>query len=257
MRSETQQKQHSLYQQYINSLQRQGNTVSTIHAYAYLAKCLKIRPYLKIPTLWPKELMSKQEKPTTATKPSGRTRIRAAHEKTILAEAEGVAISKTNLLYYFPTKHALYQSVLTNILDIWFEKLNLLNQGGEDPATKIESYIRDKLELSRNHPNASKVFANEIINGAPNISDYLQQQFNTTLKEDVDLINRWIDEGKMDAVDPYHLFFMIWACTQTYADFSTQIQFALKKKELAQSDFDTAADFLCQVILKGIGLGNS
>lgn len=201
-----------------------------------------------------------------------RTRIRAAHEKTILSEAEiifaqygyagaklsqiakAVGISKTNLLYYFPTKESLYQSVLKNIIDLWLEKLTLFKQGGSDPATKIQNYIVDKLELSQKHPNASKVFANEIINGATNIGNYLQEQFTTTLEEDVKLVNTWIDEGKMDAVDPYHLFFMIWACTQTYADFSVQIQLALKKDKLEQSDFDNAAKFISQVIIKGLGI---
>ncbi len=212
------------------------------------------------------------EEKTVINKP--RTRIRAAHEKTILSEAEiifaqygysgaklsqvakAVGMSKTNLLYYFSTKESLYQSVLKNILDLWLEKLTLFNQGGSDPASKIKNYIVDKLELSRKYPNASKVFANEIINGATNIGDYLQEQFKTTLEEDVKLVNTWIDEGKMDAIDPYHLFFMIWACTQTYADFSVQIQFALKKDKLEQSDFNNAAKSICQVIIKGLNISH-
>jgi TetR/AcrR family transcriptional regulator len=201
-----------------------------------------------------------------------RSRIRAAHEKAILSQAEmifakygysgaklsqiakEVDISKTNLLYYFPTKQFLYQSVLKNIIDIWLEKLTLFKQGGSEPASKIKSYIIDKLELSRLYPNASKVFANEIINGATTIGDYLQEQLTTTLEEDVKLVNQWIDEGKMDPIDPYHLFFMIWASTQTYADFSAQIQLALKKDKLEKSDFDNAAEFICKVIIKGLGI---
>ncbi len=214
--------------------------------------------------------MSEEKKKIVSSKPQ--TRIRAAHEKTILSEAEiifaqygyagaklsqiakAVNISKTNLLYYFPTKESLYLNVLKNIIDIWLEKLTLFNQVGSDPATKIKNYIIDKLELSQKHPNASKVFANEIINGATNIGDYLQERFSTTLEEDVKLINTWINEGKMDAIDPYHLFFMIWASTQTYADFSVQIQLALKKDKLEQCDFDNAAEFISKVVIKGLGI---
>lgn len=214
--------------------------------------------------------MNDEDKKPMISKP--KSRIRTAHEKAILSEAEmifakygyagakltqiakEVGISKTNLLYYFPTKKLLYESVLKNIIDIWLEKLTLFNQGGSEPAAKIKNYIIDKLELSRMHPNASKVFANEIINGAVNIGAYLQEKLLVTLEEDVKLVNKWIDEGKMDAIDPYHLFFMIWACTQTYADFSAQIQLALKKDTLEKSDFDNAAEFICQVIIKGLGI---
>jgi len=201
-----------------------------------------------------------------------RSRIRVAHEEKILASAEFVfasygytgatiekiakdsGISKQNLLYYFSSKQELYQAVLKNILAIWLDKLNLQNQVGDDPAEKLSQYIRDKLKISQTHPNGSKVFANEIINGAPHIGDYLKRNLNEKLQADVDLVNSWIAEGKVDVIDPYHLFFMIWSSTQTYADFSTQIQLVLNKEELTEQDFNNAGDFLCQIILKGIGL---
>jgi TetR/AcrR family transcriptional regulator len=205
-------------------------------------------------------------------KPRRRSRIRVAHEEKILANAEFVfasygytgatiekiakdsGISKQNLLYYFSSKQELYQAVLKNILVIWLDKLNLKNQVGDDPAEKLSQYIRDKLKISQTHPNGSKVFANEIINGAPHIGDYLKRNLNEKLQADVDLVNSWIAEGKVDVIDPYHLFFMIWSSTQTYADFSTQIQLVLNKEELTEQDFNNAGDFLCQIILKGIGL---
>ena len=118
----------------------------------------------------------------------------------------------------------------------------------------LENYIRGKIELSRTHPNGSKVFANEIINGAPYIKKHLQSVLTPILDADVALVKSWIAEGKMDPVDPYHLFFVIWSATQTYADFSTQIQLSLKKEELDDDDFNRASDFLTQMVLKGIGL---
>jgi TetR/AcrR family transcriptional regulator len=207
--------------------------------------------------------------------PRNRSKIRAKNEEKILAEAENafamfgfsgakieniakaVKISKPNLLYYYPSKEALYQRVLINIVDIWIDKLNLLNQKGNDPETKLKNYILDKIEFSRTHPNASKVFANEIINNAPNIADYLKDKLVITLKADVDLVNSWIKDGKMDAVDPFHLFFMIWASTQTYADFSSQIQLVLNKEKLEENDYANAGNFLSQVILKGLGIKNN
>lgn len=208
----------------------------------------------------------------TAPKPRRRSQVREAHEARILsiaenifaksgyngtsieAVAEGAGMSKQNLLYYFPSKDTLYRKVLEQILDLWLKKMVLLDQDGDDPAVMLENYIRGKVELSRTHPNGSKVFANEIINGAPFLKDYLKEHLIQTLDADVALVRSWIAEGKMDDIDPYHLFFVIWSSTQTYADFSTQIQLSLGKEELEMEDYQNASDFLAHVILKGVGL---
>lgn len=205
-------------------------------------------------------------------RPRRRSRVREAHEAKILSVAEdifaqfgynGTAIeaiaeragmSKQNMLYYFPSKEALYLRVLASILDLWLEKMVLLDQDGDDPATMLGNYIRGKIELSRIQPNGSKVFANEIINGAPYLKSHLQSKLVPILDADVNLVRSWIADGKMDPIDPYHLFFVIWSATQTYADFSIQIQLSLKKEQLDVEDFQGASDFLTHMVLKGIGL---
>ena len=173
---------------------------------------------------------------------------------TIEEIAEQCDLSKQNMLYYFSSKEVLYQEVLRKIFHLWLDSLNLLGQQGEDPATMLSNYIRGKLEISRTMPNGSKVFANEIINGAPHIKQYLKDNLLPALEEDVKLVKEWIAQGKMDNIDPYHLFFVIWASTQTYADFSSQIQLALDKPSLDSDDFNAAGDFLTHTLLKGIGL---
>ena len=205
-------------------------------------------------------------------KPRRRSRIREAHEARILAAAEDVfaqygyngasvetiaelaGMSKQNMLYYFASKEILYHRVLENILDLWLEKMTLLEQAGSDPAAMLENYIRGKFEISRTHPNGSKVFANEIINGAPHLREYLRQRLLPQLEADIALVRGWIAQGLVDPIEPEHLFFTIWASTQTYADFSAQIELALGKDSLEADDFTRAGDFLTQVILKGIGL---
>ena len=168
--------------------------------------------------------------------------------------AELTGLTKQNLLYYFPSKEVLYQKVLENILDLWLDKMALLAQRGDDPKTMIASYVKGKMEISQSHPNGSKVFATEIIQGAPHLKDYLISHLLPQLEEDVKLINEWIAADKIDPVDPYHLFFMIWASTQTYADFSSQISLALGKEQLAETDFEKATEFLTQLLIKGLGI---
>jgi len=163
-------------------------------------------------------------------------------------------MSKQNLIYYFSSKEVLYQQVLKNILDMWVEKMALLDQLGENPKEMLRNYIRGKVELSRSNPEASKVFAIEIINGAPYLKEYLKSHLTPALDADVRLVRKWIAEGVMDDVDPYHLFFMIWSSTQTYADFSSQISISLGKEKLQDDDFDNATEFLTHLVIKGLGM---
>lgn len=216
------------------------------------------------------DLIGKEK--TKIDRPRPRSRIREAHEAKILSAAEEVfalfgyngttiesiaehsGMSKQNMLYYFSSKEVLYLRVLADILDLWLGSMSLQDYEDEDPATMLESYIRGKIEMSRLYPNGSRVFANEIISGAPYLKDRLQSKLLPILEADVGLVRSWIADGKMDSIDPYHLFFVIWSSTQTYADFSTQIQISLKKDLLDSEDFQVASDFLTQVVLKGIGL---
>jgi TetR/AcrR family transcriptional regulator len=205
-------------------------------------------------------------------KPRSRSANREAQEQRILEAAEMVfaeqgfngaslesiaehaGLSKQNMLYYFPSKESLYQHVLKSILDLWIEKMALMEQEGDTPAIMLENYIRGKLEISRTRPYGSKVFANEVISGAEHLQEYIKNNLLPQLDADVALVRSWIDQGMMDPIDPEHLFFTIWASTQTYADFSAQISLALGKEGLDEEDFQRAGDFLTHVLLKGMGL---
>lgn len=168
--------------------------------------------------------------------------------------AERAGLSKQNMLYYFPSKESLYNHVLKDILDLWIEKMALIEQAGDTPTVMLENYIRGKLVLSYTRPLGSKVFASEVISGAAHLQGYIKNDLLPQLEADVALVNSWIEQGLMDRVEPKHLFFTIWATTQTYADFSAQISLALGKEKLDEDDFIQAGDFLTHVLLKGLGL---
>lgn len=168
------------------------------------------------------------------------------------AVAKESGLSKQNILYYFPGKDVLYQAVLENMIDLWLEKMKFNDSPDVTPAEVISDYIRQKIALSRDYPNGSKVFAHEIINGAPVLKPYLIEHLKPAFEKDIVLIERWVESGLIRPIDPKHLFFTIWASTQTYADFSVQIQLLLGKTKLDQEDFDQAADFLCQFVLTAL-----
>ncbi|GGB33038.1 TetR family transcriptional regulator [Tistrella bauzanensis] len=168
------------------------------------------------------------------------------------AIAERAGVPKANLHYYFRTKNQLYARVLESIIAEWFEAADRFGVS-DDPVEAIGHYVRAKMELSRTRPAASKVFANEVIHGAPQLMGYLRttlRQWAATRAADID---RWAAQGRIDPVDPYHLLFMIWAITQHYADFSCQIQAVLDRDRLPRAEFDRAADQITRIIVKGIG----
>jgi TetR/AcrR family transcriptional regulator len=167
--------------------------------------------------------------------------------------AEMAKISKQNLIYYFPNKDLLYKRVLKEILDIWIEKLSVFETQDETPEVVIRRYVHEKMQISRLYPNGSKVFAHEIISGAPVLKEYLVSHLKPHFDRDVELVNLWISKGLIDDVDPEYLFFTIWAATQTYADFSIQIEILLGKKELTDTDFDKAEKAVTEFIVRALG----
>lgn len=85
---------------------------------------------------------------------------------TIDAIAARAGMSKPNLLYYFPSKEAIYRQVLEKLLEDWLEPLKALDDEG-DPLEEITDYIDRKMEMTREFPAESRLFANEMLRGAP------------------------------------------------------------------------------------------
>lgn len=133
-------------------------------------------------------------------------------------------VSKTNLLYYFSNKEELYLAVLRQLLATWMTPLNTFSED-QEPLEALRSYLRQKLEMSRDYPAESRLFCLEMLQGAPLLLPELQGSSLRTLMEDkVRVIRTWIETGRLAPVDPYQLMFSIWATTQHYADFKVQVQ---------------------------------
>lgn len=204
-----------------------------------------------------------------ATKPG---RIRQAQEATILQAAEQVfaragfagtsmselalaaGLPKSTLLYYFGSKEAIYRAVLANILALWLAGTDAI-QAGAEPREALRSYIRHKMRLTRERPDASRVFANELLHGAPQIGDILRSELRALVAAKARVIQGWIDAGRMAPVDPVHLFFSLWAMTQTYADFEPQVVAVLgTQAPLSSRAWGRAATHVEDFVLRACGL---
>jgi len=206
---------------------------------------------------------------TDSIRPLRRTEIRQQNETLILQAAEKVfaeagfggatmqliadmaGLPKANLHYYFPTKEDLYRRVVQDIFEIWLHAADNMDQAS-GPVEGIGAYIQAKMDISRRHPNGSKVWAFEVMHRAPVIQDYLETTLRAWTTGRVRLIERWIAEGKMAPVDPEHLLYMLWATTQHYADFGHQIE-TLNAGPLSDADWQKATDSVKTMILRGIG----
>ena len=170
---------------------------------------------------------------------------------TIDQIAEAAGMSKPNLLYYFPRKEEIYTRLMTSMLDIWLAPLREIDSDG-DPVPELRSYLRRKLEMSRDYPRQSRLFANEMLQGAPRIIEMIEIDLKNLVDEKAKVMLGWMDEGKLARTDPYHLIFSIWATTQHYADFDVQVRAVLGPDRGGEGRFEDAARYLEQLFLFGL-----
>jgi TetR/AcrR family transcriptional regulator len=156
-------------------------------------------------------------------------------------------LSKPNLLYYFRRKEDIYSAVLERTLALWLEPLQALNPDN-DPIDELTRYITAKLDLTFARPEASKLFANEILHGAPHVAPFLRGPLRDMVRAKSGVISGWIAAGKLRAVEPEHLIFAIWSVTQHYADFAVQVEAVLGSKPQAKPLTATVV----QILLGGL-----
>jgi TetR/AcrR family transcriptional regulator len=204
-----------------------------------------------------------------AAKTQRRTRIQEEKEEQILEAAldvfsvsgfrgstidqiaEVAGMSKPNLLYYFRTKEAMHRALIDRVLDTWLEPLRAFDADG-NPESEIRSYIRRKLEMARDFPRESRLFANEMLQGAPHVEDELKGPLKELVDEKAEVIRAWAKAGKIAKCDPYHLIFSIWSTTQHYADFDVQVRAVLGQEHAGVGRFEDAARFLEQLFIDGL-----
>lgn len=209
--------------------------------------------------------MAKQSKSNKSSKPREKSTevILAAAEKIFVergyggasmqAIADEAGLAKANVHYYFTSKEKLYAAVLNNIVGSWNSVMDNVSID-DDPAEVLEHFIYTKVELAYRYPQISKLFALEIIQGAPHLKDSIRTDMRTWVREKSKIFQTWIDQGKMKDVDPVQLIFLIWSSTQHYADFETQILTIMNRAEYEEEDIAKSSRFLSSIILPGVGL---
>ncbi|GHE19669.1 TetR/AcrR family transcriptional regulator [Halomonas urumqiensis] len=172
---------------------------------------------------------------------------------SLQAIAEEAGLPKSNVLYYMGNKRGLYVRLLERMMARWNALLDDISVD-DDPAEVLEAFIRSKMDLSRSHPEGSRLFAAEILGGAPFLQEYLRGELRDWVEARAAIFRQWAERGLMDPVDPVWLIFLIWSATQHYADFEAQVLGITDREELSDADVENITRFLSQVILKGCGV---
>jgi len=172
---------------------------------------------------------------------------------SIQAIADRAGLPKANVQYYFQRKAYLYLSVLNRIVELWNRQFDQIRVD-DDPALALDRFIRTKVRLAFEQPQASKLFAQEIIAGAPHLSHFIASDMRHWLEARERVIQSWIDQGRMAPLEPRLLIFLIWSSTQHYADFDAQVLPLLDRPGYDEATRARIADFLSAQILRGCGL---
>lgn len=165
--------------------------------------------------------------------------------------AEAAGLSKPNLLYYFASKEAVHRALMDRLLDSWLAPLRAIDPMG-DPQAEIRAYVRRKIEMARDLPRESRLFADEVLQGAPRLGGVLAGPLKALVDEKAEAIRAWAATGRIAPVDPHHLIFSIWAVTQHYADFDAQVRAVLGRRDAGR--FEDAARFLDHLFARALAL---
>jgi TetR/AcrR family transcriptional regulator len=203
--------------------------------------------------------------------PARKIDIREANEALILRAAErqfalhgfrgttteGIAneagLPKANVHYYFKTKANLYRQVLKGILEDWMDAAAAF-ESDQDPERALTLYVRAKMQFSRQRPYGSRVWASEIMRGAPVMERFLGTTLKTWVNARVRTIRSWISDGKIRPVDPESLLYMIWAVTQHYADFERQIVILNGGDAIDERQYRERVEQVVSLVLGSVGL---
>ena len=165
--------------------------------------------------------------------------------------ARRAGVPKANLHYYFPTKDKLYRSVIERVLTAWLAAASSFDTS-DDPKLALTAYIGAKMDLARSMPLATRIWSAEIMRGAPMIQDFLDTTLTEWVVSRERVVKGWIAAGKLKAIEPRFLFYMIWATTQQYANAAHEMATLNKGRPLDDNAFERAKTEAIEIILRGV-----
>lgn len=177
---------------------------------------------------------------------------------TMAAIADAAGLPKANLHYYFGSKDLLYRAVLEDILSTWLGDADIWIVADRTPSEGLTGYIRAKMAWTRTRADASRIFAGELLAGGHQIRHFLGFELRAHVERMEQVFAHWTEAGLMQLVSVPHLLFCIWAMTQSYADFSPQMEAVLGRSNgLRPDDYEAAVTMILRMVLAGCAVGDN
>ncbi|KAB8122405.1 TetR/AcrR family transcriptional regulator [Komagataeibacter medellinensis] len=162
--------------------------------------------------------------------------------------AEASNLPKANIHYYFRTKEDLYRATLKQLLDDWLGDASKWLSADRSPQEGLRGFIEAKMEFSRKRPEASRLFAHELLSGGRYVHDFLVDTLRKHVEQRTRVFKAWHEAGLMAKTDPVHFLFCLWAMTQAYADVQVQMAAVLGKPHLTGRDYATGTQTIMQMV---------
>ena len=176
---------------------------------------------------------------------------KGAHGTTIAEIAASLDMPTATVHYYFRNKDTLYDAVLQEIVELWMSKIASIEDSA-NPLLEIENYVRSKMDFSRTHPEASRIFATDILGGHANILKKIETEIRPIVARKCKLINSWIKKGQIRPTDPLNLFFAIWGITEYYANFASEIGVFFDGKPMTDAQYEKAIKTIVELVVNGL-----
>ena len=203
-----------------------------------------------------REVRAREKKENKILRAAERVFVKKGFDGTRMEDiAKASGLAKANVYYYFKTKKEVYRRIISELHDEWgkaFEEIS----ADREPKEALTAYIKAKLRYSKEHSIVSKIFAGEVVRGSFLVAKSEKEHMRNLTAEKCRVIQSWIDQGKMNQVDPAHFLLLIWSATQFYADFEQNAKIALDVSRLSDKDYENAEKLICDVVLRGCGLNN-
>ena len=105
--------------------------------------------------------------------------------------AETAGLSKPNILYCFNGKEDIHMTLLSQLMETWLDPLVEMDPDG-NPLEEILTYVRRKLDMTRELPRESRLFANGSLQGAPRMQPPLSSDLKPLIEDKCAVIARWV-----------------------------------------------------------------
>jgi TetR/AcrR family transcriptional regulator len=207
-----------------------------------------------------------QEATNTSRVRQGRERVLAAIREAAITEfslhgfkgtstqaiAERAGLTKPQLHYYIKGKEQLYEELLYAVLQGWSGAFTF-DPVPDDPRHVLGNYLRKKLDYALDNPGLSRIFTSEVLGGGRNLGKYWPVALRST-QQKIDVIERWMAEGRIRRLDARLLLMQIWGMTQHYADYAVQVRVMLGQPADSAIVREPIVHELTTFVLLGCGL---